>query len=302
MGNHAAEGVGGGVAAEYFRLLRPAQWTKNVLVFVPLILSHHIADPRLVGRAMLAVVVMSLIASAGYILNDILDRHADRLHRVKRLRPVAAGSVSIAGASVAALVLVALSVVLATQFPRNFGLTVFTYLALATAYSAFLKEISLVDALTLGALYDIRVFAGAAATGVIITAPTLAFLLFLCFSIALAKRCAELRGQPDSGRDTPMRRGYQYQDAALLQTMGTSSGYLAVVVLAFYISSPEAHRVYSHPELLWLLCPVLLYWISRVWLLLGRDELSEDPIMFALRDAPTYAAGVAGALILYLAA
>jgi 4-hydroxybenzoate polyprenyltransferase/phosphoserine phosphatase len=289
-----------GGARAILKAMRPHQWAKNMLIFVPLITSHQLGDPVKALRAVAAFLAYSLVASAVYILNDLLDLPNDRRHKTKCKRPFAAGKVSIPAGVVIFGALIALGATLSALLPTDFSLLLAIYLVLTTAYSTFLKRRLLVDVLALSSLYTLRILAGGAAEGVVVSSWLLAFAVFFFLSLAFAKRYTEL----DSSRGELGKlagRGYQVSDLEMIRSIGPTSGYLSVVVLCLYLNSPEMRILYSHPGRLWLLCPVLLYWISRLWFLASRKELDEDPILFAVRDRHSYVAGAIMFAVLILA-
>ena len=243
--------------------------------------------------AALCFVSFSFFASFVYILNDLLDRDADRSHPAKRLRPIASGAMTRLQAAALACLLLAAGSAVGTQLPHEARVTILSYVFAATLYSTWAKGVVLVDVLLLGSFYTVRVIAGGAATGITISPWTLAFCMFLFLSIALAKRYVELERHGGS-----IRRGYRPQDARALMALGVGSGLLSIQVLALYIYSPEVRDLYRRPELLWAMCPVVLYWIGRVWMLAGRGELADDPVVFALQDPASYAAGGAAIAVL----
>jgi 4-hydroxybenzoate polyprenyltransferase len=284
------------------RALRPQQWIKNLLLFVPVLLAHDVLDAgRLLG-ALLGFVAFCLCASGGYVLNDLLDREADRQHPRKRHRPFAAGHLSASQGGVLIALLLAAALGLATQVGASFLGLLALYAALTVAYSLWLKQKLFLDVLLLSALYSLRVFAGAVAARVEISQWLLGFSLFLFLSLAFVKRFCELRQLAASSPGaSPARRGYRPEDLALIQMLGSTSGYLSVLVLALYISSSDVVRLYATPQLLWAVCPVLLYWLTRIWFLAGRGELPDDPLLFAAADPQSYAAGALIALTGFLA-
>jgi 4-hydroxybenzoate polyprenyltransferase len=276
--------------------VRPHHWAKNVLVFAPIVLAHRSGDGILWARAGLCFTAFNCAASAVYVVNDVLDMEDDRKHPSKRMRAIASGALSRPVALVIAFVLLALAALCSIVVSSATATVVAVYAVAAVLYSAYLKAVAVVDVLLLGAFYALRVFAGGAATGIAISPWTLAFSMFLFLSLALAKRYVEVTRHGPSGR-----RGYREDDARVLLALGVGTGLLAVQVLALYIYSPEVRQLYGRPELLWLICPVLLGWIARVWLVAGRGELHDDPLLFALRDAGSYATAAAVGLILVLA-
>jgi 4-hydroxybenzoate polyprenyltransferase len=267
--------------------MRPAQWSKNLLLLVPLFTSHMFHAAAL-GRVALALVAFSLVASATYVLNDLRDVQADRRHPWKRFRPFAAGDLSPRQGIVGIAVLLVIGLVLAGLVSPLFLLTVLAYLALTVAYSAFLKAYVLVDVFLLAGLYAMRIIAGAAAIGTAVSPWLLAFSSFLFFSLALVKRYAELAGLAQRGEADTAGRDYHVADNAMLRTMGIASGYLAVLVLAQFINTPPVKEKYDYPNVLGLLCPAVLYWISRLWMKTARGQMHEDPILYCIKDPTTW--------------
>jgi 4-hydroxybenzoate polyprenyltransferase/phosphoserine phosphatase len=268
----------------YLRQLRLHQWTKNLLLFLPLILAHQVHDLGLLLQTFLGFVAFGLTASCVYIVNDLLDLEADRHHIRKRLRPLAAGHVPIHHAVVLAPLLLLAALLICLLLPWKFLAALTGYFALTVAYSSYLKRRVMLDVVTLAALYTARILAGAAVTDIALSFWLLAFSTFLFLSLALVKRCSELVVMRNQGLLQAKGRGYQVADLMVLVSLGGASGYLAVLVMALYINSPEVRQLYSRPELLWLVCPAFLYWTGRVWILAHRGKVHDDPIVFALRD------------------
>ncbi|MDM0067666.1 UbiA family prenyltransferase [Variovorax sp. J31P207] len=287
------------------RALRMHQWAKNLLVFVPLLAVHRLTELPLLLDATLAFLCFGACASSVYLLNDLLDLEDDRQHRTKRFRPLAAGAYPIAHAMLLmpALLLVAFGVALLC-LPLAFSVVLLGYYALTLAYSLWLKRMVMVDVVALAMLYTVRVVAGTAAISVPTTFWILAFCMFIFLSLAFVKRYTELheakvKGNTDQA--TP-GRGYMANDFELLASLGGAAGYVAVLVLALYINDSAAQVLYAHPERMWVTCPLLLFWLSRVWLLAHRGQMNDDPIVFALRDRVSRWVGVAFALAFMLAA
>jgi 4-hydroxybenzoate polyprenyltransferase/phosphoserine phosphatase len=285
----------------YLAALRLHQWLKNLLVFVPMLLAHQLGDALMVGQALLAFLAFGLCASSVYLLNDLLDLADDRQHPTKRDRPFAAGSLSIINGALLIPCLLVGAFALASLLPLEFVAVLAFYYVSTLAYSLRLKRSALVDVLTLAGLYTIRIIAGAAAISSGLSFWLLAFSMFLFLSMALAKRFTELLMMQQLERETPLGRGYNTTDLESLSQFGSASAYMAVLVLALYINSDEVRDLYTHPDVIWLLCPLLLYLVTRIWLLARRNELHEDPVVYVIRDRRSQFIGVVGAVLLWLA-
>lgn len=271
----------------WLRALRLHQWAKNLLIFVPLATAHRLGDAEALASCALAFVLFGLCASGGYLVNDLLDLEADRAHPRKRLRPFASGDIPIVhGLFGAGALIVGSLVIAALALPLAFATTLALYLATSLWYSLALKRIAMVDVLSLAGLYSVRIVAGGAAVAIVPSFWLLAFSMFLFLSLAAAKRYAELHAANTAGKSDAPGRGYSVADLPLLQASGIAAGYLAVLVLALYVNSGAAD-MYRIPELLWLLCPLLLYWVNRVWLKTSRGKMHDDPVVFALTDRPS---------------
>lgn len=268
------------------KAIRLHQWIKNLLVFVPLIAAHQYADVSRVGLAFAAFVIFSLTASSVYLLNDLVDVQDDRHHARKRNRPFASGALSLIAGWLAwpALLLVAI-VLSAVLMPVAFSASLGVYFVLTVLYSLHLKQLAVVDVLTLAALYTLRIIAGAAAINVAMSFWLLLFSMFIFLSLALIKRYSELKLVRHAGKPGALRgRGYEPDDLELVASLGGSSGFIAVLVLALYIQDGQAANLYATPQFIWLACPVMLFWISRAWLIAHRGRMHDDPIVFALKD------------------
>ena len=264
--------------------IRPIQWVKNALIFVPIVTAHKIADPHLLLLSLLAFMAFSATASLVYVLNDLLDLGPDRKHPRKRHRPFASGALPVSFAPLISLVLLAVAAVTAAQLPTEFQISLLVYALASTSYAFWLKTKPLVDVILLAALYCLRVIAGGAAAGIPISEWLIAFSLFIFTSLALAKRYAELSYAATESKTKSDGRGYYVTDIGLLEHLGTTCGLLSTMVLAMYIQSPAIQALYRTPRLLWLLCPLMMYWTSRLWLIARRAKLHDDPLLFALRD------------------
>jgi 4-hydroxybenzoate polyprenyltransferase len=283
------------------RALRPHQWAKNSLILVPLLAAHRVSDPGSLLAGLLACAAFSLCASSVYLVNDLLDLEADRAHPRKSKRPFAAGDLSLLAGLALAPCLLAAAVIIAAFLPQKFWLVLGTYYALTCAYSFALKGLVLVDALALAGLYTLRIIAGSAAVAVPLSFWLLLFSVFLFLSLAFVKRFAELEGLRRQQRLRAAGRGYHVEDLSLLQSLGTAAGYLSVLVLALYINSPEIEPLYSRPKVIWILCVLMLYWISRVWMMAQRGLMHDDPVVFALKDPQSLGIGLLAAVTVALA-
>jgi len=289
------------VFREYVRAIRLHQWLKNLLLFVPLLAAHQFASMASVGQAVLGFLAFSLCASSVYLLNDLLDLPADRRHPRKRKRPFASGSIPILhGVALIPVLLLAASAI-AMLLPWKFLAVLGTYYFLTITYSCWLKKKVLVDVVTLAGLYTLRIVGGAAATSVSPSFWLLAFSMFLFFSLAMVKRYSELDTVRKMGEDVTQGRGYQVVDMESLSSLGISSGFVAVLVLALYINSDDVKHMYTYPEAIWFLCPLLLYWVSRVWLATRRGKMNDDPIVFAFRDHVSRGIALISVIIMLLA-
>jgi 4-hydroxybenzoate polyprenyltransferase/phosphoserine phosphatase len=265
------------------KALRPHQWAKNILLLVPLLLSH-ILKRREAAEVGLAFLCFCLCASATYIVNDLLDIEADRRHPKKRLRPFASGNLAAqSGVGIALLFLVA-AFAGANFLPGDFLGFLLLYALASLSYSLFLKRVALVDVIVLSGLYALRLLAGGAAARVVISPWLTGFSIFLFLSLAMVKRFSELQNIRARGHTPANSRGYLLADIEQLRSFGTASAYASVVVFSLYISGHEVAALYAHPARMWLITPFMILWISRVWLLAGRGELDEDPVLFALTD------------------
>jgi 4-hydroxybenzoate polyprenyltransferase len=271
-------------AALFLKALRPAHWLKNLLVFVPLIAAHRLFDLAAIGKSLVAFVAFGLCASSGYLLNDLLDLEADRHHPKNRLRPFASGDLPLSYALMAIPLLLLAGCALGAAVSPVLFLILLIYFGMSAGYSLRIKRIAILDVLFLASLYTVRIMAGTAATGIGSSHWLLAFTTFLFFSLALVKRYGELVIMRKVDGANARARGYELSDGELLASMGTASGYLSVLVLALYIATNNAEALYAHPHLLWVLCPLLLYWISHVWLTAHRGQMHHDPVVFATHD------------------
>ena len=281
--------------------LRLHQWIKNALLFVPLLAAHHTDNPDAWSTLFLAFIAFSLCASAVYIINDLLDLESDRNHVRKCLRPFAAGDLPIPLGIAMVPTLLLLSFGIASYIGTAFLICLFIYCAMTCAYSWRLKQWVLVECLTLAILYTLRIIAGAAAVAVPLSFWLLAFSIFLFFSLAFIKRYAELEIQDLSGIRKVHGRGYFTSDAPLIQQLGVSSGYIAVLILALYLNSENVVRLYKTPQIIWAAIPLMLLWLSWMWLKAHRGLMHDDPIVFAIKDKVSLLIGLLFVLTFILA-
>jgi len=263
--------------------LRPHQWIKNILIGLP-ILGAHSLDPLTLMQAALAFVIFSLMASAIYILNDLLDLSSDRAHPRKRHRPFASGAVSLRLGAALGLILLCLAISASTLLGAGFLSVMLLYAIMTTAYSLSLKQYPILDITTLAGLYTLRIIAGGIATNIPLSMWLLVFSVFFFFALAAVKRQTELLDLQNRGEVRAKGRGYHVDDLPLITQMALASGYISVLVMALYINSAQVAELYSQPMALWVVCPILLYWLSRMALITHRGQMHDDPIVFAIKD------------------
>jgi 4-hydroxybenzoate polyprenyltransferase/phosphoserine phosphatase len=283
-----SEHLESGVAPAYLAALRPHQWLKNILVFVPVIAAHA-ADAAVLLKALLAFAAFSLVSSSGYVFNDLMDLRADRAHPRKAHRPLAAGRVPLAHGTLMVPALLAAGLGLAAFGGTLLLAVIAGYFVLTTVYSLCLKQVAVADICTLAGLYTMRILAGGLATDLVPSVWLLAFSIFFFVALAAIKRQAELVDLVRRGVPSARRRGYNVDDLPLVAQMSLASGYVAVMVLTLYLNSPSVQELYTTPWLLWGICLVLLYWITRIALITSRGQMDDDPIVFAMRDRTSLA-------------
>ena len=283
------------------RTLRLHQWLKNVLLFVSLVLAGQVDHLPSWIATVTGFVAFGLTASSVYVLNDLLDLESDRRHSRKRERPLAAGLVSVPHALAAAALCLFGAALLALTLPPLFALVLATYYAATLAYSFALKRKMLVDVFVLAGLFTVRVIAGSVAIGAPVSAWLLAFAMFFFLSLALVKRFVELASEVAASDGKVAGRGYRPCDIEIVSQAGLASGFAATVVLALFIDAPSTEASYNHPEAVWLLCPLVLYMVVRIWMLARRGEMNDDPVVFLMRDWRSLLVTAVGASILLVA-
>ena len=290
---------GGSAVRLWIDAFRVHQWAKNALVFLPALFSHRILEAQVLFESALAFLAFSLCASGVYVINDVFDLAADRRHPRKRERPFASGRLPVRSGFAASGVLLCAAICLALVVGYRFTGVLCGYYLLTWAYSLRLKHLALVDVMTLAALYTLRIIAGSAATSIPVSFWLLAFSTFIFLSLGVAKRYTEISDATQAGNGAVSERGYTTADLPFLLSIGVAAGYCTVVVMAFYINSGDSLVLYHHRKPLWLVCPLLLFWISRVWLLTTRGKLPDDPVVFALRDPSSwFVLGIIAAIVL----
>jgi 4-hydroxybenzoate polyprenyltransferase len=275
--------------SHWLEMLRVHQWLKNLLLFVPLFAAHQIGNVQSLSTLIFAFVSFSLCASAVYMANDLLDLKSDRKHPRKRHRPFACAAVPIKMGVVLAPLFATASLLLGLVVGTAFTAWLVVYFLLTCAYSLWLKRLALIDCLTLATLYTLRIIAGAAAVAITLSFWLLAFSVFIFLSLAFVKRYAELQVQAQAGNSYAHGRGYAVTDAPLVQTLGITAGYAAVLVLALYLHGETVVTLYAQPELIWFAVPLMLFWVSWVWMKAHRGEMHDDPIVFAIKDKASLA-------------
>jgi 4-hydroxybenzoate polyprenyltransferase len=272
------------------KAIRMHQWSKNVLLFVPLLMSHKLTRSS-VGAAIAAFFCFSFMASVTYLINDMLDIDNDRRHSSKRLRPFASGDLAVGRGLALVVALAAASVAVFPLLPPTFHLWLAAYIVSTMIYSFYLKQVAIVDVILLSSLYTLRLLAGGAATGTEISPWLAGFSTFLFLSLAMVKRFNELENLRERGATRTHGRGYLVSDLEQIRSFGTSAATAAVVVFMLYIARPDVTALYRNATRLWLIVPLLIYWIYRVWLIASRGELDDDPVVFAMRDKASLAVG-----------
>jgi 4-hydroxybenzoate polyprenyltransferase len=279
-------------STKWVRALRLHQWVKNLLIFAPAIAAHELFVPGVAPDLGLAFLSFGFMASAIYLLNDVVDLQSDRRHSTKRFRPIPSGDVSIKSALIAALLLAASSISIGLFLPIEFTLLLIGYFFMTSLYSLWLKRLLLVDVITLAGLYTLRVVAGGLAVGIEVSSWLLAFSFFIFLSLSFVKRSSELASHADSDKSLANGRAFQGQDIPIVNGLGIVSGLVSVLVFALYLDSDTVTSLYGSSHTLWFAVPVLTFWISWVWIRAGRGEVDEDPVLFALKDKASLFSGV----------
>jgi len=284
------------------RSLRLHQWSKNLLLLVPALAARIWMQPDVIVDLVFAFIAFSLAASGGYIVNDLIDLEADRRHPEKKSRPFASGRLPVTlGVVMGPALLLAGIAMAGLAVNDRFGAVVVMYALLSAAYSRWIKRRLLLDVMLLAGFYALRLVAGGAAVNVEVSSWLLAFSMFFFLSLAFAKRLMEFDSSATEPAESNPARPYTAVDRDAFRSIGPTCGLLSILVLALYISSDTVRAIYGQPQMLWLVCPLLLYWVLRVWFFALRGDLHHDPVIFALRDRVSYMVAAAILIVLYLA-
>ncbi len=303
---------GGRVAAEFagpanplkavWKALRPHQWVKNLIIFVPVITSHSLHNPAIRQSILLAFACFCLFASGVYVLNDLFDLSADRHHATKRRRPLASGRLYLPWAFIGGPVLMIAPLIFSLLVLPKFAVALAAYGVLTVAYTLVLKQVAILDVFILATLYTLRLVAGHLATHIAFSSWLLGFSMFIFLSLAMMKRLQELQTLRERELTSVKGRGYVIDDLEMVSSFGAASGFTAVMILALYVNSTQVATLYHHPDVLLLICPLMTFWLCRLWLITHRGQLHDDPVLFAIKDIPSYIVGALVLLLVWLAA
>ena len=293
--------VSRGDAKAVFKSLRAYQWLKNLLVFVPIITSQQFDNMIAVQNSIIMFICFSMVASFGYVVNDLLDLQSDRSHPVKKNRPFASGSLSVGHGILIGVVLLALAGIGCMFLPASAGAALGIYLILTVSYSLYLKTKLMIDVVALGGLFTLRVIGGAEAIESELSFYLLSFSIFIFSSLAMVKRFAELDNLQKRKKLAARGRGYLVGDIEPVRIIGISLGYMSVFIMGQYINSPLVTQYYNNPKFIWLLFPLLAFWLGRLWILASRGEVNEDPLIFTVKDRTSILVVMAAIIILLIA-
>ena len=270
---------------QFIKAIRVYQWVKNSLVMVPVITSQNWGNFERVEISIITIICFSLIASGGYLLNDLMDVESDRRHHRKKNRPIASGNISVITALIAMFFMIATGFSVSLLYDISTFLTLLLYFVLSTAYSFALKRIVLIDLFILAMLYTLRIIAGGIATHISLSFWLLGFSVFVFFSLAVMKRSAEIIAKGENSTANKIAgRGYFTEDLNFLNQIGIASGYMGIVVFALYINSEDVTLLYHSPQFLWLGCLLLMFWVNYLWYSTHKKRMTDDPIIFSLKN------------------
>tara|TARA_Y100001935_G_C17198886_1_gene454010 strand:+ start:23 stop:904 length:882 start_codon:yes stop_codon:yes gene_type:complete len=271
------------ILSTYLKSLRPHQWLKNFLIFIPLLAAHN-TNLEIIRMAVIIFFSFSLMASSVYIINDIIDLKADRAHPLKRYRIFASGKISLNNGKILAILLFIFSIFIALNVNKLLIIILVFYFLISNFYSLMLKKIIILDICTLAILYTSRIITGGIVLDIELSVWLLAFSLFFFFSLAAIKRQAELVDLIKRKKLKSLNRGYKTSDLPIISMSALGAGYISVLIMAFYVNSPEVMQLYSQPQALWGICMVLLFWLTKISLVTQRGMMHYDPIIFAVKD------------------
>ena len=299
--NIALSNEASGSLKSIIKSLRLHQWLKNMLVFVPIITSQQMTDLTTLTSSVVMFFCFSFVASFGYVVNDLLDLQSDRAHPTKKFRPFASGDLTAKYGMIIGVVLLLLATLACSMLPATAGLALLCYLVLTIIYSVYLKTKLMIDVVALGALFTLRVIGGAEAIQTELSFYLMSFSIFLFASLGMVKRYGELLNLQKRNKLAVKGRGYHVDDMAPVRIIGISMGYMSVFILGQYINSPVVTEYYSNPKFIWLLFPLLMFWLGRLWILANRGEVNEDPLVFTVKDRTSQLIFATAAVILLLA-
>ncbi len=285
----------------WMKMLRLHQWSKNILIFLPLVAAHQFYNFENIFLLLCAFISIGLCASSTYMLNDIIDLESDRLHPRKKLRPFASGEVPVIF-SLIMLLLFPCSILIALLIEVNFALILVLYSLITLSYSFYLKSIVIIDCIVLAALYTIRIIAGAIVINNVLSFWLLAFSILFFLSLAFLKRYAEMLSTQNLRENIIHGRGYLSSDNPLILSLGISSGLGSVIVMMLYLNSPEILKLYNYTEIVWCTIPILLFWVSHIWLQAHRGKMHDDPVIFAIKDHVSILSSIAFFICIILGA
>ena len=284
-----------------FKAIRAYQWLKNLLVFVPIITSQQFTNTDALISTIIMFCCFSAVASFGYIVNDLLDLQSDRVHKIKSHRPFASGQLSASQGTLIGALLLMFAIAGCYFLPAISAIALATYFLLTIIYSVYLKTKLMIDVVSLGGLFTLRVIGGAAAIETELSFYLLSFSIFLFSSLGMVKRFSELHNLQANNKLSARGRGYRVEDMAPVRIIGISLGYMSVFIMGLYINSPVITQYYSNPKIIWFLFPLITYWLGRLWILANRGEVNEDPLIFALKDTTSVLVAALCAITLILA-
>ena len=270
-----------------FKIIRPHQWVKNVLVFTPLFMSHNFDFNNLILSTK-AFIIFSLIASSIYVINDIVDLKSDQNHPFKKYRPLAAKLITVNHCKILILILLALVTVLLLNVNKEFIMIIISYFILSNLYTFFFKKIVIIDLLILSLLYTSRILGGGYIADTSTSLSLLLFSVFFFTSLAAVKRLIELVNIIRFKKKKIHGREYTIKHKKMIYWIAILTGWISILVLIFHINSPVVIKQYSFPDILWIICFVMLFWISRIIYVSNKGQIKDDPIVYAVSDKISY--------------